>query len=259
MKTNLILHCGARSIGREQLASIPTPAHTETWHPISHISLVEEVERSLKASGMTVTNEAYGVTRDNARMFGLLQVAKTESAKDYAFVVGLRGALDKSLSRGLAVGSQVFVCDNLAFSSEIVFHRKQTKNIEAELPTMVDTAIGQLCARWNDQNQRIDTYKKTAIDIRDADHLLAELAGDVFPWQKFADVRKEFVAPRHAEFERNTVWALFNAVTEMLKPGEDSKASGLWTMPARTSRLHKACDDYAGVTFIAPMVGVAQN
>ena len=248
MKTNLILHCGARSVDRQTLSNIPCPPHTDTWHPIPHIELVNQVERSLANSGMAIINEAFGVTEDNARMFGLLQIGLAGASEgDYGYVVGLRGAIDKSLSRGLAVGSQVFVCDNLAFSSEIVMHRKQTKNIMEDLPLMVDTAIGQLSARWNSQAKRIETYKTKEIGLRDADHLLAEIAGEVFPWQKFEDIRKEFVKPRHAEFGLNNLWALFNAVTEFLKPRAESKASGLWSMPARTGRLHKICDDYAGL------------
>jgi len=247
MKTNLVLHCGARAIDRSALAAIPCPSPTETWHPISHIHLVNEVERALAASNMRIVNESYGVTEDNARMFGLLQVANCQPTNDYAYVIGLRGAIDKSLSRGLAVGSNVFVCDNLAFSSEIVMHRKQTKNILEDLPAMVDTAIGLLGQRWQDQGRRIEAYKQTAIGLTQADHLLAEMAGDVFPWQKFEDIRNEFKAPRHAEFGRENLWALFNSVTEYLKPREGSKASGLWTMPARTGRLHKMCDDFAGL------------
>jgi len=248
MKTNLILHCGARAVDRHTLQNIPCPPATETWHPIPHIELVNQVERSLAASNMRIVNESYGVTEDNARMFGLLQVANCQDTPDYAYVIGLRGSLDKSLSRGLAVGSSVFVCDNLAFSSEIVFHRKSTKNILTDLPLMVDTAIGQLGARWNDQSKRIASYKQTGLTNKDAAYLLAEIAGDVFPWQKFGDIYQEFKAPRHAEFQKETLWALFNAVTEFLKPKADSKASGLWTLPSRTGRLHKVCDDFSGVS-----------
>lgn len=245
--TNLILHCGARHIDRNILANIPCPPATETWHPIPHIRLVQEVERALAAGNMRIVNESYGVTDDNARMFGLLQVANCVDTKDYAYVIGVRGSLDKTLSRGLAVGSSVFVCDNLAFSSEIVFHRKSTKNILDDLPAMVDTAIGQLSQRWNDQGKRIDAYKTKEIGNKDAAYLLAEMAGDVFPWQKFEKIYAEFKAPRHTEFGKENLWAMFNAVTEYLKPGKDSKATGLWTMPSRTSRLHKMCDDYAGL------------
>lgn len=247
MKTNLVLHCGARAIGREQLSNIPCPPATDTWHPISHIHLVNEVERALTASNMRIVNESFGVTEDNARMFGLLQVANCQETKDYAYVIGLRGAIDKSLSRGLAVGSSVFVCDNMAFSSEIVMHRKQTKNILTDLPLMIDTAIGQLSAKWNDQGRRIETYKQTAIGNKDAAYLLMEMAGEVFPAQRLPEIYQEFKTPRHAEFGKENLWAMFNAVTEYLKPKADSKASGLWSMPARTGRLHKMCDDFAGL------------
>jgi Domain of unknown function (DUF932) len=249
-KSNLILHCGARHITRDALSNIACPAATETWHPIPHIRMVNEIERALAGSGMAIVNEAFGVTEDNQRMFGLLQVGRTGQvdATDHAYVVGIRGATDKSLAHGLAVGSSVFVCDNLAFSSEIVFSRKCTINVERDLPIIVDTAIGQLGQRWNSQETRIAAYKQKEIGMRDADHLLAEMAGEVFPWQKFAEIRSEFRSPRHNEFGKDNLWALFNSVTEYLKPRAESKASGLWTMPARTSRLHKVCDQFAGLT-----------
>lgn len=260
-QSNLILHCGARHVDRAQLAQFPCPPATETHHPIAHIRLVEEVERALTASDMRIVGESYGVTEDGERMFGLLQVANCQELQDYAYVVGLRGSVNKSLASGVAVGSSVFVCDNLAFSSEIVFRRKYTKQIEHDFPLMVATAIGQLGQRWNHQTKRIETYKQTAIGNKDAAYLLAEIAGDVFPWQKFEDIYAEFKSPRHPEFVKETVWALFNAVTESLKPSATSKASGLWTMPSRTGRLHRVCDDYAGLIIdtqatVIPVVAV---
>lgn len=262
MKTsNLILHCGARAVDRNVLANVPCPAATESWHPIAHIRLVQEVEKALTASQMRIVNESYGITEDGGRMFGLMQVANCNELQDYAYVLGLRGSLNKSLASGVAVGSSVFVCDNLAFSSEIVFRRKYTREIERDFPLMVATAIGQLSQRWNSQTKRIETYKQTAIGNKDAAYLLAEIAGDVFPWQKFGDIYSEFKTPKHPEFVKETVWALFNAVTEALKPSATSKASGLWTMPSRTGRLHKVCDDYAGLVIdttaeVIPVVAV---
>lgn len=254
-KSNLVLHCGARSITREQLNAIEAPAPTASWCPVAYGKLVAEVERSLGASNMRIVNEAYGVTDENARMFGLLQVANQQETKDYSYVIGLRGSLDKSLSEGLAVGSSVFVCDNMAFSSEITFHRKNTLNVMRDLPTLVDTAIGQLATRWNDMDVRIETYKNTKIGEEDALRLAyRSYKAGVFPWAKGADVLAEFEKPSHPEFVENghTVWTFFNAVTENLKPRKESKASGLWTMPARTGRLHKICDDWSGLQIAAP-------
>ena len=245
--SNLILHCGARHVDRTQLAQFPCPPATETHHPIAHIRLVQEVEKALTASQMRIVTESFGVTEDGERMFGLMQIAHGEEMKDYAYALGIRGSVNKSLASKFAVGATVFICDNLSMSSEIVMSRKYTKLIERDFPLMVATAVGQLGQRWNHQTKRIETYKQTAIGNKDAAYLLAEIAGDVFPWQKFEDIYAEFKAPRHPEFVKETVWALFNAVTEFLKPGANSKATGLWTMPARTGRLHKVCDDYSGL------------
>ena len=253
-KSNLVLHCGASACDRSVLRALPMPVATETHHPQAHISLVEEVERALTASQMRIVNESFGITEGGERFFGLLQIESNQELQDYAYVLGLRGSINKSLSSGVAIGSSVFVCDNLSFSSEIVFHRKYTKQIERDFPLMVATAIGQLGKRYGDQTKRIDTYKRTAISLRDADHLLAEIADDVFPWAKFPNIRAEFIKPRHPEFVPETVWALFNAVTEFLKPvNANSKATALWTLPSRTGRLHKACDDYAGLTIDVPV------
>lgn len=254
-KSNLILHCGARSISRDELNAIQAPAPTDTWCPVPYGRLVSEVERSLAASNMRVVSEAYGTTEGHKRMFGLLQVANCRDTQDYAYVIGLRGSIDKSLSEGVAVGSSVFVCDNLAFSSEIVFHRKNTTNVFEDLPVLVDTAIGQLSARWDEQGNRIAAYKNKGLTKRDAMVLTMEAAeAEVFPWAKGWDIYEEFKNPRHEEFRTGTLWTFFNAVTEHLKPRKEGKASGLWTMPARTGRLHKICDDWAGLTINAPAV-----
>ena len=254
------MHCGARAISREQLNSIEAPAATESWCPVPYGRLVSEVERSLTNSKMRIVNESYGVTEGNKRMFGLLQIMNCQNSNDYAYVIGLRGSLDKTLSEGIAVGNSVFVCDNLSFSSEIVFHRKNTQHVFRDLPNLVDTAIGQLAARWNDQDLRIEAYKQKELTKRDAMVLTMEAAeSEVFPWQRGYDIYQEFKNPRHNEFKGNTLWTFFNAVTENLKPRKDSKASGLWTMPSRTGRLYKICDDWAGLTINTNNTAVVAN
>lgn len=255
MKTsNLVLHCGARSITRDELDAIPAPAPVDRWNPVPYGRLVGEVERSLGQSNLRIVNQAYGVTDQNKRMFGLLHVANGTNPEDYAVVVGVRGSIDKSLSEGVAVGSSVFACDNLAFSAEIVIHRKNTTNVLRDLPVLIDTAMGKLLTRWNDQDTRINAYKNRQIEEEDALRLAWRgYKAGVFPWARGADILCEFQKPRHPEFLANghTVWTFFNAVTEALKPREGSKASGLWTLPARTGRLHKICDDWVGLALPA--------
>ena len=113
---NLILHCGAAEVPRKALASVPTPRPTDTWQPIPHETYVHRIEQALPDYGLSVVQEAHAITHDGTRYFGLVQVQNGCSSPDYTWVLGLRNSHDKSLPAGLVAGSQVFVCDNLAFS-----------------------------------------------------------------------------------------------------------------------------------------------
>src|SRR4051812_3235813 len=156
MKANLMLHCGANKIDGEQLVAVATPERTATWVPIPHERLLSHVLGTLGRSGLEVVSEAYGLTRDGARYFGLLQVAGT--AADFGLVVGLRNSHDKSFPAGLVVGASVFVCDNLSFSGEVRLARKHTAHVERDLPQLVQRAVGRLADLRRTQEQRFLTY-----------------------------------------------------------------------------------------------------
>jgi hypothetical protein len=42
---------------------------------------------------------------------------------------------------------------------------------------------------------------------------------------------------------KRTVWTMFNGVTEILK------GSPIWTLPKRTTTLHRICDDLVGIDY----------
>jgi len=257
----LCLHCGSRSISREDLGKVATPAGTDTHRPISHLELITTVESQLATIGnMRIVNETFGLTEDEMGMFGLAQITNCQSTgEDYAYVLGIRNSNNKKFPAGLAVGSGVFVCDNLSFSAEIVMARKHTKEILADLPALVGTTIGQLASHWTDQNTRIDAYRKTSLNNKEAMILLMEagLEAEVFPWTKGYDIWQEWKAPRHPEFTERTLWSFFNCVTEHLKPRQESKATSLWSLPSRTGRLHLLCDARAGLELQKTQLAIA--
>lgn len=49
---NLILHCGAHTVKRRDVESVPTPRPTATWTPIPHLRLIHCVEQTLTASNL---------------------------------------------------------------------------------------------------------------------------------------------------------------------------------------------------------------
>ena len=241
-KSNLMLHCGANKVEREQLAIVPTPARTNTWVPLPHHKMLDGVMESIAANHMTVVSEAHGLTRDGNRYFGLLQVANGHNADDFGLVIGLRNSHDKSFPAGLVIGASVFVCDNLSFSGEVRLARKHTVHVERDLPQLIAKAVGQLVDLRHTQTERFATYKQTELtDAQAHDFLIRAVDAQVVPITRVPDVLEEWRHPRHEEFKQGlTAWRLFNAFTEALKGNLDLLAK-------RTQALHGLMDGSCGL------------
>src|SRR5262249_42239567 len=137
----LSLHCGSNEVERDQLALVPTPKATETWFPIPHTVLLDQVEETLEHNGLKIINQAHALGHERNRYFGLLEVRNGDNAHDFSLVVGVRNSHDQTFPGGLVIGSRVFLCDNLAFSGEIRIARKHTRHITRDLPPLVEVAV----------------------------------------------------------------------------------------------------------------------
>ncbi|MCY2929802.1 MAG: DUF932 domain-containing protein [Planctomycetota bacterium] len=241
---NLILHCGSRQASRELVERCPTPPPTPTWVPIAHHQLLERVESSLTATGLRVVNQAHALSADRMRYFGLLEVVNGNGHADYALVIGVRNSHDRTFPAGLAVGSAVFACDNLSFSSEIVIARRHTRFIERDLPGLVDQAVGRLGDLRGLQDERIALYKQTALNDVRAHHLtIKAVDARIVPVTRVPHVLREWRRPSHEEFARDgkTAWRFMNAVTGAAKGGN------LLQLPRRTQALHGLLDAVCGL------------
>ena len=241
-KCNLCLHAGAFEVPRKALALVPTPAATETWRPIPHEEYIRQVEWELPRFGLDVVNAAYALTHGGGRFFGLLQVTRNGLENpDYSLVVGLRNSHDKTLTAGLVAGSQVFVCDNLAFSGEVSVSRKHTSFIMMDLPGLIGNAVGRLLGLFQTQDERVRRYQATGLSDADAHDLtIRALDKGVICASKIPAVLREWREPSHEAFRPRTAWSWFNSVTENLK-------DALHVLPKRTQALHRLCDDFVGV------------
>lgn len=243
----LILHAGAKAATREQVAAVVTPEATETHVPIAHLSLIQLVERTLGSYGLTVASEGYGLYGKNGEnLFGVLQLQNGKPNDDYALTLGIRNSHDKSFVAGGALGSHVFVCDNLAFSGEITFGRMHTKRIVEHLPAIVEKAVGRLIEKRGWQDQRIAAYKAFEFEknIYVHDFILRALRLGILPNRYIEQVLSEWYQPTHPEFAPRTGWSLFNAFTEVLKTSPNM-------IQARTVRLHALMDKRVGIAEIA--------
>lgn len=240
---NLMVHAGGNKVDRVQVADVVTPRATETWQPIPHHNFLDGVQTTLERAGLRVIAEAHALAKEGSRYFGLLQLANGNNPDDYSFVLGLRNSHDKTFPAGLVVGSGVFVCDNLAFSGEIKIARKHTLNINRDLPSLIQTAVGRLHEMRGLQDQRIAAYKETELsDAKAHDLLIQALDARILSTTKIPAVLSEWRAPRHAEFaERRNVWRLMQAFTEI------GKGTSVFERPRATQAMHALLDVASGV------------
>ena len=61
MSNRLYLHAGASEISFTDLASIPAPTPTDTWHPIPHSTYVTAIRDSISLLGGRITSEHLAV------------------------------------------------------------------------------------------------------------------------------------------------------------------------------------------------------
>jgi hypothetical protein len=239
---NLLLHCGAHSVEREQVLDVSTPAATETWTPIPHGELIQTVETALHASNLIIGGTAHSLTRDRARYFGLMEITSEVDTEDYCWVLGLRNSHDKTFPAGVTAGAQVFVCDNLSFSGEVKLARRHTRFISRDMPLLVERAIGRLLGTWHDQGIRFEAYKGHEIEDRAAHDLIIRAVDvGICSNRMIPDVLAAWRQPAHGEFEARTVWSLFNSFTEALKQGN------LAELLKRTEALHGLLDGHVGL------------
>src|ERR671933_1328247 len=133
MDAKLMTHVGARKVTRQELSLVPPPPATDTFKPIAHTALINELEGSLAFRHIQIVRDEYAVSPDGMKLFGLLELnAEYEGVR---FAIGLRNANDKSMRLGMVAGYRVFVCDNMALSGDfkplLAKHTKRLDLIES--------------------------------------------------------------------------------------------------------------------------------
>lgn len=229
----LILHAGASEVDFDALRQVQTPQATSTHVPLPHHQLVDMVRYSLGFYGHEIVEETFGVTPDGARFFGVMSLKSAYG--DYTDILGMRNSHDKSFPVALAYGSRVFVCDNMAFSAEVVCKRRHTPNAKRDLPGIVAGMVEPLQERRIAQACTIEAYKNRALELDEFDHLVIELyRRGALNIQRVPEVIEAFQRPPY-DWGPETAWRAFNAVTYALR-GKVAEA------PQLTQTLHEVID-----------------
>jgi hypothetical protein len=234
----LMLHTGATEVEYDDLRQVHTPLRTETHVPIAHHEIIDLMRYALGYYGHEVTEEHHALTEDGARYFGLLSLKS--SYGDYTDTVGLRNSHDKKFPVGIAFGSKVFVCDNLAFHAEHVIRRKHTVKAKRELPGLIAEVVEPLHIERRAQHETFDRYRAAELTNQKADHAILEMyRHGILNVTRIPALLDQWNEPS-CDWGEKTAWRMFNAATFVLngKVAEE---------PRHTRNLHKVIDSVCEV------------
>jgi hypothetical protein len=229
----LMLHSGANAVSYDELRAVNTPEPTTSHVPVPHHEIVQLMRYTLGFHEHEIAEEHHAVTPDGARYFGIMCLRSPHG--DYTDMLGLRNSHDKSLPIGIAFGSRVFVCDNLAFSADHVIRRKHTVRAKRELPALLSDTIVPLKEQRQAQNTRLLAYKEATLTDDAAYAAIVRMhKADILGIQAAGQVIKAYDEPPH-DWGDKTAWRLFNATTFAL-------AGKVTEKPAITRDLHQIID-----------------
>lgn len=213
MSATLVAHCGSEIVDRAALAACETPKATASWFPVPHIDVLATATLLLGRGGFAVQREQVALARDRRRMFATLDL-ESQLAPGVSLAVGLRNSVDQSLSLGFTAGNRVFVCDNLAFHSDLVVKRKHTRYGNDRFREAISLAVGRLESFKESEAQRIRRMQEIGCsDERAESLLLRAYESKVLSHRLLPLAIREWRNPTFAEFKPRNVWSLFNACT----------------------------------------------
>lgn len=227
-------------VERDYLANLQTPPPIGSRHaPYPFHSFATDTVDAIERAGFTIEQEDYAITKDEQRLFGLLNISRPVVPAAPTFgapalykpkwnlLVGLRGSHDQSVSRALAIGSQVMVCSNLCFHGSLGnWKSKQTTNIAHRVPEMVRDAVtglgtaGQRLTidfdQFNAQQITRDTGDKMLLDIyRSGGFSPSQMCRAISDWD-------ECSVEEHTANGRNCWWLLQSATMALKPRGENA-------------------------------------
>lgn len=241
---SLMLHCGGQRASLLDLQNTRTPPRTKSHVPVPHFDYVNMVRTRLPNT-WKIRKEEYAI--HGWKLFGVLYIdrptPKFIKPDDYEMMIGLRNDHGKQMTWSIALGSHVFVCDNLCISGTSVVHRKHTPRILHDLPGLIDGVMNNISTQGDTLDNDICAMKSRkmhTVEIHDLSVFLMD-SGVLTP-RTLKKALEEYRRPKHEQFQPRTMWSFVNACTEALKPPAERGNFNLHT--ERTITLHQICKDY---------------
>ena len=226
--------------------STPIPAQTESYTPVPHSVFLDLLRTKIIETGNEIDSQKIYTNEFGTKLVGYFNIRNNEAtANDLGMqmMAGYKNSYDKSMVAGFAAGANVIVCGNGMVRGDLIsFKRKHTGSILPELMEMFDTGIRRMTDGFHRLIEDATIMRNYDLTERQKAEILGVLYFEkeiVMPYQ-ISRIKHQF---KHSEnFKGNSLWDLYNNVTESLK------SSYMVNHLDDHIRLHDFILEVAGVT-----------
>ena len=230
----LTLHRGSKRCDLAAVEAVAAPPSTETWYPLSHGTVLHSTLELLQGAGYRVTQQALSLSSTKVQFFGVLDL-DMPIVEGVKLSVGIRNSIDRSIAISLAMGERVFVCDNLAFFSDIVISKKHTINGLERFREAAATAIQGIPAAVQGEQRRIEVAQAVQLSRAECESAVARAFYRGL-------ISSHWIRQVLDRLEQNsTLWALEQAFTSATAAMRESSPRRYCSM---ILRLHKLLQEY---------------
>ena len=218
--SSFCIHVNGEQCDVDDLQRIAMPDSTSTYQPVSHFDLAMNIQdaasKILKPEGYEFHQSQVATAKDGQRVFGLF--GYRNGGEEMGLSIGWRNSYDRSMAAAVAIGTNVFVCDNLAVSGNICVMHKHTKNVKENLVRSIRNALFDCTATFHEFQEQVARLKDVGLTDDDGARMLGLLAfREILTPTIFNESMREWRKPRFEEFSDRNAWSLYNAVTWGLK------------------------------------------
>ncbi|EMI19555.1 hypothetical protein RMSM_03515 [Rhodopirellula maiorica SM1] len=205
----------AIEIKRCALSALPKEASSETWNPVSHLSVLQMLDTAIANAGFKATSETILVSKAGNRLFATLdlniKVGETER-----LIVGVRNSHDKSFSMGLYYGTRSRVSKCVSFAVDAVTRRRHTPNADTVYADEIDAAVHQLKSFAEDQSIQFSAMKNRFFSVCEPEAIIVHAAeASAIPWRYVPKILSEWRRPSHRKHRGQSQYHLFQSFIQV--------------------------------------------
>lgn len=228
------------TVSRDEVFAVPTPPSTLTHKPIHHSQLLSETESLIdKITNLTIEDEVHILSKTKVKKkgtddiqivnaneyLGLLKLSNSDTDKTYQ--VMLINSHVKTRAATLILYKTIKICTNGMFligGKENIHKRKHTQKILTDLDNNLTNTITDFITSIESNieydNDVIEDFKQTPLDVKDKDHFLMEsIRNKIINPARVKQIDDEIYNPstNHQHKKEQTIYDLLMAYTHIFK------------------------------------------